>query len=148
MPYGLLLGIFGQLTPVSTWSISEISLPYGPQKLSISGAPNESDITQSGEEPIITIDGLSGTTLTLSGTLADDSKSDDQLWNDLITPLLDLRGAEILLLCPISALTGTWTLIDFQPSRDKHAQIYDYTIRLKKSCLTIVMNSSINEAPR
>ena len=148
MPYGLLVGIFGQLTVALGWSINEIALPYGPQKLSISGAPNQEDITQSGEEPIITIDGLSGTTLTLSGTLADDSRNDEQLWSDLITPLLDLRGAEIVLLCPISALTGTWTLIDFQPSRDKHAQIYDYTIRLKKSCLTVVMNSSIYEAPR
>ena len=147
MPYGLLVGIYGLLTSVSGWSISEITLPYGPQKLSISGAPNEADITQSGEEPIITIDGLSGTTLTLSGTLADDSRSDEQLWNDVISPLLDLRGTEIVLLCPISALTGTWTLIDFQPSRDKHAQIYDYTMRLKKSCLTVVMNSSIYEAP-
>ena len=145
MPYGLLVGIYGQLTPALGWSISEITLPYGPAKLSISGAPNEADITQSGEEPIITIDGLSGTTLTLSGTLSDDSKSDEQLWNDLITPLLDFRGAEILLLCPISALTGTWTLVDFQPSRDKYAPIYDYTMRLKKSCLTVVLNSSIYE---
>ena len=94
MPYGLLVGIYGLLTSVSGWSISEITLPYGPQKLSISGAPNEADITQSGEEPIITIDGLSGTTLTLSGTLADDSRSDEQLWNDVISPLLDLRGTE------------------------------------------------------
>jgi hypothetical protein len=145
MPFGILLGIYGQNSPASGWQINEVSLPYGPLKLSISGAPNEADITQSGEEPIITIDGLSGTTLTLSGTLADDSKSDDQLWSDLIFPLLDLRGAEILLLCPISALTGTWTLVDFQPSRDKHALIYDYSMRLKKSCLTVVLNSSIYE---
>jgi hypothetical protein len=145
MLYGPLVGVYGQLTPASGWNINEIALPYGPQKLGISGAPNEADITQSGEEPIITIDGLSGTSLTLSGTLADDSKSDAQLWSDLIFPLLDLRGAEILLLCPISALTGTWTLIDFQPSRDKHALIYDYTMRLKKSCLTVVLTSSIYE---
>jgi hypothetical protein len=147
MPYGLLVGIYGQLTPVSGWNINEIALPYGPAKLSISGAPNEDDIKQSGEEPIIVIDGLSGTTLTLSGTLADDSKSDDQLWSDLIFSLLDLRGAEIVLLCPISALNGTWTLVDFQPSRDKHALIYDYTMRLKKSCITVVLGCSIYEAP-
>ena len=145
MPYGMLFGIYGQSTPPSAWQINDIVLPYGPQKLSLSGAPNESDITQSGEEPIITIDGLSGTTLTLSGTITDDSKSDDQLWIDIITPLLNLRGSEIVLLCPISTLTGNWTIIDFQSSRDKHASIYDYTMRLKKSCLTVVMNSSIYE---
>jgi hypothetical protein len=145
MPLGILLGAYGQSTPATGWNINEITLPYGPQKISVSGAPNESDITQSGEEPIITIDGLSGTTLNLTGTIADDSKSDDQLWSDIITPLLNLRGSEILLLCPIAALTGTWTLTDFQPSKDKHAAIYDYTMRLKKSCLTVVMNSSIYE---
>jgi hypothetical protein len=145
MPFGILLGIYGQNSPASGWQINNVVLPYGPFKLSLSGAPNEEDIKQSGEEPIITIDGLSGTTLTLSGTLADDSKSDDQLWSDIISPLLDFRGTEILLVCPITALNGTWTLVDFQPSRDKHPLIYDYTLRLKKSCLTVVLNSSIYE---
>jgi hypothetical protein len=145
MPLAMIVGVYGQSPAASSWSINEIALPYGPLKLSISGAPNESDITQSGEEPIIAIDGLNGTTLTLSGTIADYSKSEDQLWADVITPLLDLRGAEITFVCPISALNGTWTLIDFQPSKDKHGSIYDYSMRLKKSCLTVVMNSSFED---
>ena len=145
MPFGILLGIYGQNSPASGWQINEISLPYGPLKLSISGAPNEEDIKQSGEEPIIAIDGFSGTTLALSGTIDDDTKTDDQLWNDIIQPLLDLRGAEITLTCPVNALCGVWTIVDFQPSRSQFLKIYDYTLRLKKSCLTVTLNSNISE---
>jgi hypothetical protein len=129
--------------PITTWTINDVVLPYGPLKFGITGAPNESEITQSGEEPIIIIDGLSGTTLTLSGTIDDDAKTDNELWNDIIQPLLDLRGAEITLTCPVTALCGAWTLVDFQPSRSQFHKIYDYTLRLKKSCLTVTLNSSI-----
>jgi hypothetical protein len=144
MPYGLLLGIYGQKAPAAAWQINDIAFPYGPQKFGITGAPNESEITQSGEEPIITIDGLSGTTLTLTGTIDDDTKTDDELWTDYIQPLLDLRGEEITLVCPVTALNGLWVLVDFQPSRDQFLKIYDYTLRLKKSCLTVTLNSNIN----
>ncbi len=119
-------------------------MPYGPHKFGITGAPNESEITQSGEEPIIIIDGLSGTTLALSGTIDDDAKTDDELWNDIIQPLLDLRGVEVTLSCPVTALNGVWVLVDFQPSRGQFLKIYDYTLRLKKSCLTVTLNSSIS----
>ena len=117
MPTSLLIGIYGQNSPATAWQIDDINLPYGPLKFGISGAPNESEITQNGDEPIITIDGLSGTTLTLSGTIDDDTKVDDQLWTDIIQPLLDLRGSEITLICPVTALNGLWVLVDFQPSR-------------------------------
>ena len=142
MVNGLLFAAYGQNTPATGWQINDIIFPYGPQKFGITGAPNESEITQSGEEPIIIIDGLSGTTLALSGTIDDDTKSDDQLWTDIIQPLLDLRGAEITLVCPVSALNGVWVLVDFQPSRSQFLKIYDYTLRLKKSCLTVTLNSS------
>jgi hypothetical protein len=145
MPFGILLGIYGQNSPAAGWQINDIVLPYGPAKFGLTGAANESEITQSGEEPIITIDGLNGTTLALSGTIDDDTKTDDQLWSEILSPLLDLRGAEITLICPITALNGFWTLIEFQPSRDKYLKIYDYTLRLKKSCLTVVLSSSIYE---
>jgi hypothetical protein len=141
---GLLFAAYGQSTPAAGWQINNITLPYGPQKFGITGAPNESEITQSGEEPIIIIDGLSGTTLALSGTIDDDTKNDDQLWTDIIQPLLDLRGAEITLVCPVSALNGTWVLVDFQPSRSQFLKIYDYTLRLKKSCLTVTLDASID----
>ena len=129
--------------PITIWTIGDVVLPYGPQKFGITGAPNESEITQSGEEPIIIIDGLSGTTLALSGTIDDDTKTDDELWNTIIQPLLNLRGAEITLTCPVTALCGVWTIVDFQPSRSQFLKIYDYTLRLKKSCLTVTLNSII-----
>ena len=130
--------------PITTWTINDVVLPYGPQKFGITGAPNESEITQSGEEPIIIIDGLSGTTLALSGTIADDAKTDESLWNDIIQPLLDLRGVEVTLSCPVTAINGVWVLVDFQPSRGQFLKIYDYTLRLKKSCLTVTLSPSIN----
>jgi hypothetical protein len=83
----------------------------------------------------------------LSGTIDDDTKNDDQLWTNIIQPLLDLRGVEITLVCPVSALNGVWVLVDFQPSRSQFLKIYDYTLRLKKSCLTVTLNSSINPGP-
>jgi hypothetical protein len=141
MPFGILLGLFGQGSSASAWQINEVVLPYGPLKFGLTGDANEDSITQSGEEPIIIIDGLTGTVLTLSGTITADSKTVDQLWSEIISPLLDLRGGEVMLVCPISALNGVWTLVGFQPSSGKHS-IYEYTMRLKKSSLTVVLNSN------
>jgi hypothetical protein len=139
MPFGILIGLFGQSSSASAWQINDLALPYGPLKFGLTGDPNEESITQSGEEPILIIDGLSGTVLTLSGSLTDDS---NQLWDEIISPLLDLRGSEVTLVCPVSALNGVWTLVSFQPSSGKHS-IYDYTLRLKKSSLTVILNSSV-----
>ena len=142
MPFGILLGLFGQASSASGWQIDDVVLPYGPLKFGLTGDANEDSITQSGDEPILIIDGLSGTVLTLSGSLtADDSLPVDELWSDIISPLLDLRGNEITLVCPISALNGVWTLVGFQPSSGKHS-IYEYIMRLKKSSLTVVLNSN------
>ncbi len=69
MPFGILLGLFGQGSSASAWQINEVVLPYGPLKFGLTGDANEDSITQSGEEPIIIIDGLTGTVLTLSGTI-------------------------------------------------------------------------------
>jgi hypothetical protein len=140
MPLGILLGIYGQNTSALGWQINDVTLPYGPQKFSLSGSPNESAITQSGDEPIIVIDGLNGTILTMSGSISDDTKNDTQLWTDVLQPLLDLRGKEVTLVSPRSGLNGNWVLIDFQPSKDKGLDIYDYTMRLKKFSSLIVID--------
>jgi hypothetical protein len=140
MPLGILLGIFGQNTSAVGWQLNDITLPYGPQKFSIAGSPNENDITQSGDEPIIVIDGINGTILTISGTIFDDARTDVELWSDILQPLLDLRGQEVTLVCPRVGLCGNWVLIDFQPSKEKPIDLYDYTMRLKKTSGLVVIS--------
>ena len=67
------------------------------------------------------------------------SKNDVQLWEDYITPLLELRGKEVTLVCPISGLNGVYLLEVFEPSRDAVIPIYTYSLRLSKGSLIVIM---------
>ena len=139
MVVGLIFELTGTVSPASAWQIDEIVLPIGPEGIKVAGGINKEVMAKSGDEPTIIVDGSSGTTLTLQGTIADDSKSDVALWADLLTPLLELRGTEITLVCPLVGLNGVYLLESFEPSRNKYPAIYDYSMRLTKSSLTVIM---------
>jgi hypothetical protein len=137
MVLGIILRLSGTLSPPTVWSIDEISLPFGPEGIKLAGGINKEVMNQPGDEPINFSDGLAGSTLTLTGSLYDDSKTDVQIWNDIITPLQDKRGLEVTLVCPIVGLCGPYILECFDVSRDKKLVIYEYTMRLSKGSLNI-----------
>jgi hypothetical protein len=139
--YGVLFELSGTMAPATSWQINNIVLPFGPASVKIGGGINKEIMSKSGDEPVQIIDGLSGTTLTLNGTIDDDSKTDTQLWTDILTPLLELRGTEVTLVCPYVGLNGSYLLDSFEPARDSFYPIYSYSLRLSKSSLVVVMQS-------
>jgi hypothetical protein len=138
---GFLLKLTGTVTVASAWHINDVVLPFGPSGVKVNGGVNKQTMAKAGDEPVQIVEGKSGSTLTLSGSLEDDSKTDVQLWEDVITPLLELQGSEVTLVCPITGLNGTYLLEAFEPSRDKFHPIYDYTMRLTKSSLNVILAS-------
>lgn len=141
MVEGIVFVLTGTFSAVSGWQIDEVTLPFGPEGIKIAGGINKEVMPQAKAEPINLVEGLAGTSLTLSGSIGDISKSDAQLWADIVTPLLDKRGSEVTLTCPIVGLNGVYLLETFEPSRDKPNAIYEYSMRLSKASLNIILTN-------
>lgn len=136
MNYKPFLSIYGTYEQITTRTISEVALPFGPEKLEYSKKCDKEAVAQTGEEPMNIVDGLN-TGISLGGTIADETKTDPEIWNTYLTPLLALIGKQVTILCPINGLNGEWLLDNFTPSRDSKLSIYKYTLRLSKGSLNI-----------
>ena len=137
MVEGIILRLSGTLSPVAVWNIDDVALPFGPEGIKMVGGINKEVMPQAGDEPINLANGLAGSTLTLTGSLCDDSKNDVALWNEFITPLQEKRGHEVTLICPIVGLCGSYLLESFDVNRPTKLEIYEYTMRLSKGSLNI-----------
>ena len=140
MVEGILFSLTGSFSTVSIWQIDDVVLPFGPESVKVAGGINKEVMPQAEAEPVQLVDGLAGTTLTLNGTIEDDSKTDEHLWVDLLTPLLEKRGTEVTLICSRVGLNGIYLLETFDISCDKPL-IYEYTMRLSKASLNVVFAS-------
>ena len=136
MNYKPFLSIYGSYEKIETWTIGEVALPLGPERLEYTKKCDKEAIAQTGQEPMNIVDGLT-TGISLSGSIADASKSDPEMWETYLLPLLELIGKEVTILCPINGLNGEWLLDSFTPSRDSKLSIYKYTLRLSKGSLNI-----------
>ena len=136
MNYKAFLSIYGSYEPIATWSIGEVAFPFGPEKLEYSKKCDKEAIAQTGDEPMNIVDGLN-TGISLGGSIADENKTDPEIWDTYLTPLLALIGKQVTILCPINGLNGEWLLDSFTPARDSKLSIYKYTLRLSKGSLNI-----------
>jgi hypothetical protein len=141
MVYSLLIGLFGSGGAPSTWVIGGVTMPIGASKIQLTGGVNKETMPQSGDEPINIVDGLQGTTLNITGTIADESKSDGDLWVDVISPLLAQKGTEVTVACPISGLNGNWLLEGFDVTRDSKLSIYDFSMKLTRGSQNIILTA-------
>ncbi len=137
MVEGILFSLIGTFSSVSIWQIDDVVLPVGPASVKVTGGINKEVMPQAEAEPVQLVDGLAGTTLTLNGSIEDDSKTDAQLWVDTITPLLEKRGSEVTLICSRVGLNGVYLLETFDVSFDKPS-IYEYSMRFSKGSLNVV----------
>ena len=64
-------------------------------------------IDQDGDEPINVSNG-SKTALILNGSVSDSTKTDVELWNEILQPMLNLIGSEVTLVTPLQGLNGNW----------------------------------------
>ena len=67
MNYKPFFSIYGSYEQIATWTIGEVSLPYGPEKIEYSKKCDKEAIPQTGEDPMNIVDGL--TTGSLIGRL-------------------------------------------------------------------------------
>ena len=122
-----------------TWSFGTVTFPFGPTQIAIIKTINKDVIAQSGDDPVAVVDGISANSVQLSGKIADPTKTDTQLWSDILTPMLNQLGTAITVVSSNGSIDGTWLLEKFEPKRTSANLIYDYTLVLSKYSALVVL---------
>jgi phage protein U len=122
-----------------TWSFGTVTFPFGPTQLAYIKTINKDTIPQSGDDPVAIVDGTTTNNVQLSGTIADASKTDAQIWSDILTPMLNQLGTAITVVSSNGSIDGTWLLEKFEPKRTSANPIYEYTMVLSKYSDLVVL---------
>jgi hypothetical protein len=122
-----------------TWSFGTVTFPFGPTQLAYIKTINKDTIPQSGDDPVAIVDGTTTNSVQLSGTIADASKTDPQIWSDILTPMLNQLGTAITVVSSNASIDGTWLLEKFEPKRTSANLIYEYTMVLSKYSALVVL---------
>jgi len=121
------------------WTFGAVTFPFGPTQLSYIKTINKESMPQSGDDPVAIVDGTSSNSVLLSGSIADSSKTDTQIWSDILTPLIALIGTSISVTSTNRSIDGTWLLEKFEPKRISANPIYEYTMVLSKYSTLVVL---------
>jgi phage protein U len=122
-----------------TWSFGGVTFPFGPTQLAYIKTINKEMMPQSGTDPVAIVDGTTSNSVQLSGSIADPSKTDADLWTDVLTPLIALIGTAINVVSSNGSIDGTWLLEKFEPKRTSANLIYEYTMVLSKYSTLVVL---------
>ena len=122
-----------------TWSFGTVTFPYGPTQIAYIKTINKDTIPQSGNDPVVVVDGVTSNSVQLSGSIADASKTDAQIWSDVLTPMLNQLGTAITVVSSNGSIDGTWLLEKFEPKRTSANPIYEYTMVLSKYSDLVVL---------
>jgi hypothetical protein len=121
------------------WSFGTVTFPFGPTQLAYIKTINKDTLPQSGTDPVLVVDGTTSNSVQLSGSIADPTKTDTDLWTDILTPMLELIGTSIAVTSSNGSIDGTWYLEKFEPKRTSANLIYDYTMVLSKYSTLVVL---------
>jgi phage protein U len=121
------------------WTFGTVTFPFGPTQIAYVKTINKESMPQSGDDPVAIVDGTSSNSVQLSGSIADPSKTDADLWTDILTPLLALIGTSISVSSSNGSIDGTWLLEKFEPKRTSANPIYEYTMVLSKYSTLVVL---------
>jgi phage protein U len=122
-----------------TWTFGAVTFPFGPTQISYIKTINKDTIPQSGDDPVAIVDGTTTNSVQLSGSIADASKTDAELWSDILTPMLNQLGTSITVVSSNGSIDGTWLLEKFEPKRTSANLIYEYTMVLSKYSTLVVL---------
>ena len=122
-----------------TWSFGTVTFPYGPTQIAYIRTINKDTIPQSGDDPVAIVDGVTSNSVQLSGSIAVASKTDAQIWSDILTPMLNQLGTAIIVVSSNGSIDGTWLLEKFEPKRTSANLIYEYTMVLSKYSDLVVL---------
>ena len=121
------------------WTFGSVTFPFGPSQLAYIKTINKESMPQSGHDPVVIVDGTSSNSVQLSGSIADSTKTDAQLWSTYLTPMIALIGTSISVTSTNGSIDGTWLLEKFEPKRTSTNLIYDYTMVLTKYSTLVVL---------
>ena len=113
------------------WVFGVVTFPFGPLQTAFIKTPNEDKIPQSDADPIVVVDGFE-TIVQLSGSIADETKTDTELWSTYLTPMIGQIGTAITVVSSNGSINGSWYLRKFDPKRTSAVLVYDYTMVLAK----------------
>ena len=113
------------------WSFGSVTFPFGPLQIAYIKRPNEDKMPQSGTDPVVIVDGFDNS-VQLSGFIADETKTDAELWSTYLTPMLAQIGTSIVVVSSNGSIDGTWYLAKFEPKRTSANPVYEYTLVLSK----------------
>ena len=122
-----------------TWSFGTVTFPFGPTQIAYIKTINKDTIPQSGDDPVAIVDGITSNSVQLSGSIADASRTDAQIWSDILTPMLNQLGTAITVVSSNGSIDGTWLLEKFEPKRTSANLIYEYTMVLSKYSDLVVL---------
>ena len=131
------LSIYGSYEQIATWTIGEVALPYGPEKLEYSKKCDKEAIPQTGRRSYEHRRWLNNWNLFGRQYMLMKLNLTLKYGKRILMPLLALIGKQVTILCPINGLNGEWLLDSFTPSRDSKLSIYKYNLRLSKGSLNI-----------
>jgi phage protein U len=121
------------------WIFGSVTFPFGPSQLAYVKTINKESMPQSGYDPVVIVDGTSSNSVQLSGSIADASKTDAQIWSTILTPMIALIGTSISVTSTNGSIDGTWLLEKFEPKRTSANLIYEYTMVLSKYSTLVVL---------
>jgi hypothetical protein len=121
------------------WIFGSVTFPFGPNQIAYMKTINKESMPQSGDDPVVIVDGTSSNSVQLSGAIADPTKTDSQIWSTILTPLIALIGTSISVTSTNGSIDGTWLLEKFEPKRTSANLIYDYTMVLSKYSALVVL---------
>jgi hypothetical protein len=113
------------------WTFGSVTFPFGPLQTAYIKTPNDDKMPQPGTDPIVIVNGFD-TSVQLTGSIADETKTDAELWSTYLTPMIAQIGTSIVVVSSNGSIDGTWYLAKFEPKRTSANPIYDYTLVLSK----------------
>jgi len=122
-----------------TWTIGDVTLPFAPSKVRVSNPAKVDQFVQESDLPIVIVDGAENFTITIEGVIYDTGKTANQIWADVIIPLLQKRGTIVALSTSEGDLDDSYVLASFEPARVGKLPCWTYTMRLLKGSSYVIL---------
>ncbi len=115
------------------WTIGTVTLPYGPERVDVSGPPKIEMFDLDGDEPIAEVVAPATNGITLYGTISSSTPTKSTLNSSYISGLLAARGTSVSVTDPDSTYSETYLVADVKISDETQGSYvrFRYTITLQ-----------------
>ncbi len=115
------------------WTISTVTLPYGPERIDVVGPAKIEMFDLDGDEPIAEVVAPATNGIVLYGTISSSTSNKSTLNSTYISGLLGLRGTSQSVTDPESTYNGTYLVADVKISDESQGSYvrFRYVITLQ-----------------